>query len=274
MIGSASNGIEQVGRRRVVQRSLIGIGAFALSASGLFALSGNPATAQDDAEWSYEGETGPDEWGSLDEDYAVCSEGSAQSPVDIAEAMETDLVDVTIDFASVSAMNIINNGHTVEVTIDPGSTSEIDGVVHELKQFHAHTPSEHAIDSERQAMELHFVHQSDDDESAVLSVLLREGSAIEELEPVFVNMPAEEGPERVGEVEIDPALFLPPTRSTFRYTGSLTMPPCSEGVHWLLFVGPVEVSAEQVAIFKAIHGTNARPVQPINDREVDEDSTT
>jgi carbonic anhydrase len=152
------------------------------------------ANAQDDAEWTYEDDTGPDFWGSLDEDYVACADGSAQSPIDIAEASASDLVDGTVNFAEISPMKIASNGHTAEVTIVPGSTSEIDGTMVEFKQFHFHTPSEHAIDGERQAMELHLVHKSADDVSAVLSVLLREGAENVALEPDFANMPAEPAP--------------------------------------------------------------------------------
>jgi carbonic anhydrase len=274
MIEDRSSTSERVGRRRLVKRSIMGVGALALTSSGLSTLSRNAATAQDDAEWSYEGDTSPDEWGTLDEDYASCSTVGSQSPIDIADASATDLVDVTVNFPPASPMTIVNNGHTVEVTIDPGSTSEIDGVVYELKQFHFHTPSEHAIDGEHQAMELHLVHKSADDVSAVLSVLLREGAANAALEPVFANMPAEAGTEQEVDVEIDPASFLPAQSSTFRFTGSLTTPPCSEGVNWLIFVEPVEISAEQIAVFQAIFAANARPLQLTNDRVIEEDSTT
>jgi carbonic anhydrase len=273
MVDGRGAGIGRIDRRLAMLGTLIGTAAVALRAAGLSALSQPSALAQDDAEWSYDGDTGPDSWGSLDEDYAACADGSAQSPIDIAGASASDLVDVTVNFDTISPMKIFNNGHTIEVSVDPGSTSEIDGVMYELKQFHFHTPSEHAIDGEHQAMELHFVHKSADDASAVLSVLLREGEENAALDPVFANMPAEPGPEQEVDVEIVPASFLPADAATFRYSGSLTTPPCSEGVHWLIFTEPVEVSSEQVAIFQEIFPANARPLQPVNDREIQEDST-
>ncbi len=264
---------KNVGRRGFVAGSAAGIGALAFGAAGLRGIAWPEVMAQENAEWSYEGETGPEEWGSLDDDYASCSVGENQSPVDIGETAEADLVDVEVNFALISPMSIVNNGHTVEVSVEPGSTMVVDGVEYGLVQFHFHTPSEHAVNGERQAMELHMVHKSADDVSAVLSILLREGAGNEALEPVFANMPAEEGPEQEIDVEVDPMAFLPETRKTYRYSGSLTTPPCSEGVHWFLFIEPVEVSAEQVAVFQAIVDANARPLQPLNDREVTEDTT-
>jgi carbonic anhydrase len=261
-------------RRRFSQRSLLMAGSAALGAGAAAAIAWASILAQDEPpHWSYEGETGPEGWGSLDESYAACSAGSAQSPIDIAQAAAADLTDVTVDFAPISPLRIVNNGHTIQVNVVPGSTSAINGVAFDLLQFHFHTPSEHAIDGERQAMELHLVHKTpDESETAVLGVLLREGAANAALEPVFASMPAEEGPEQTVEVEVDLMAFLPTDAATFRYGGSLTTPPCTEGVRWLVFAEPVEISAEQLAMFQVIHADNARPLQPVNEREIAEDS--
>jgi carbonic anhydrase len=265
---------ETIDRRRLIRLSVLELGGLGLGAVGIAAYRARIATAQDeDAHWSYEGETGPDHWGDLDPDYAECSAGEAQSPIDIASPTAQDLVDVTISYQPVSPLKIVNNGHTIQVTIDPGSTAEIDGVAFELKQFHFHTPSEHSTAGEHQAMELHFVHKTSDDQTAVLGVFLKEGEGGEAFEPIFAHLPADEGPEQTVEATVNPVDLLPTVRTTYRYGGSLTTPPCTEGVHWLLFTEPVEISPEQVEAFRAIIATNNRPIQPVNDRTIEEDTS-
>ncbi|MBX3069090.1 MAG: carbonic anhydrase family protein [Thermomicrobiales bacterium] len=260
-------------RRRFAHRSALIAGAALLGASASTAIAqSTPEAEEEPPHWNYEGDNGPEEWGSLDESYAACDAGSAQSPIDIAGAGETEAVDVAVDFATIAPMRIINNGHTVQVNIDPGSSAEIDSVHYNLLQFHFHAPSEHAIDGERQAMELHFVHKTDETATAVLGLLLREGQANAALEPVFANMPAEAGDEQSVDVELDLAAVLPSNPTTFRYGGSLTTPPCTEGVSWIVFAEPVEISTEQLAIFQAIHPNNARPLQEVNDRDVELDA--
>lgn len=257
-------------RRSVAAGSLVGLGALVGSTAILKSQLSVLAEDEEPA-FSYEGDTGPENWGDLSEDYETCSIGESQSPVDIAAASEEDIANVTVDYKTVSPMRIINNGHSVQVNIDEGSTATIDGVVYNLKQFHFHSPSEHTIDGEHQAMELHLVHGSDDGASAVLSVMLREGEANEALEPVFSNFPTEPGDEVPIDVTVDPAAFLPASALTYRYSGSLTTPPCTEGINWVVMAEPVEISADQIALFP--YDGNNRPLQELNDREIDVDST-
>jgi carbonic anhydrase len=271
--GSASQ-TRTLNRRRLIRVSALELGALGLGAAAIGKYRTRFAGAQEEnAHWTYEGETGPDHWGELDPGYAACSTGEAQSPIDIADPTEGDLVDVTVSYQPASPLKIINNGHTIQVNIDPGSTAEIDGVEYELKQFHFHTPSEHAVDGEHQAMELHLVHKTADDETAVLGVLLKEGTGGEAFEPVFANLPPEEGPEQTVEAIVNPADLLPAVGTTYRYGGSLTTPPCTEGVHWLIFTEPVEISTEQVEAFRAIIAANNRPLQPANERTIEEDTS-
>ena len=263
-----------IDRRRLIRISALELGALGLGAAAIGARRVRFAGAQEeDAHWTYEGETGPENWGELDPDYAACSTGEAQSPIDLADPTGQDLVNVTIAYQPASPLKIINNGHTIQVNIDPGSTVEIDGVAFELKQFHFHTPSEHAIDGEHQAMEMHLVHKTADDETAVLGVLLSEGAGGVAFEPVFANLPPEEGPEQTVEATVNPADLLPAVGTTYRYGGSLTTPPCTEGVHWLVFTESVVVSTEQVEAFRAIIAANNRPLQPANERTIEEDAT-
>lgn len=223
--------------------------------------------------WEYEGEAGPDAWGSLSEDYALCSTGQAQSPIDITGAQTLNLTDIEFSY-SPSALNIFNNGHTIQVGYDDGSTITYNELVYTLKQFHFHTPSEHTIDGESFPMEIHFVHQSDTGALAVVGVMLREGEADNAAyAPIFENLPAEKGDPQPTDIAIDANSLLPAGRLFTTYGGSLTTPPCSQGVRWLVLSEPVELSAAQIEAFHAIFELNARPVQPLNTRDLLEDAT-
>ena len=271
-----------ISRRRLVRLAGLGAGGAALSLAGLglrggtrARANGEPAAADETrpAHWSYEGEAGPEHWGDLDPDYATCSRGARQSPIDVAQPAGEDLADPAFAYEPISPLRIVNNGHTVQVNVPAGQSVMLDGTSYELKQFHFHAPSEHTIAGEAQAMELHLVHVAADGTIAVVGLLLREGAEDAALSPVFEAMPAMAGPEQEVKGSVDLAALLPATRTTYRYLGSLTTPPCAEGVHWLVFVEPAEVAPAQVEAFGRVFGANARPVQPLNDREVEEDTT-
>jgi carbonic anhydrase len=149
----------------------------------------------------------------------------------------------------------------------------LDDTTYELKQFHFHTPSEHKVDGQGQAMELHLVHMSAEGAIVVIGVLLAEGAENAGLKAVFEAMPVMAGPEQEVTGSVDPNALLPAVRTTYRYMGSLTTPPCTEGVHWVLMTQPAEVSSAQVAAFRTIFALDARPVQPLNGRAVEEDTT-
>jgi carbonic anhydrase len=268
-------------RRGLVRLAGIGAGGAALSIAGLSlrggALArhdGTPEAGEAHAvHWSYEGEVGPERWGALDPEYATCSGGTAQSPIDIAQPTDADLTNLEFAYQTISPLHVINNGHTGQVNVPAGNSVTLDGVSYELEQFHVHTPSEHAIDSQTQAMELHLVHSAEDGTLAVVGLLLAEGEENAALLPFFQSLPAMAGPEQEVTGSIDLATVLPAVQTTYRYSGSLTTPPCSEGVHWLVFTEVGEVSAAQVEVFGKVFGANARPVQPLNDRELEEDTT-
>jgi carbonic anhydrase len=223
--------------------------------------------------WSYTGEAGPDAWGTLSPDYALCDDGTTQSPIDMAQFTETDLENIVFSY-QLSNLNMVNNGHTIQVNYDEGSFIEVDGVRYDLLQFHFHAPSEHLIDSQPSDGELHLVHKSADGATAVVGLFLLQGE-IENasLAPIFDNLPAEEGQVQTIDTQINAGFFLPMGKGTFRYGGSLTTPPCTEGVSWFLMTLPIEISVEQFAAFTAIIDANNRPVQPVNDRAVTEDTT-
>jgi carbonic anhydrase len=263
-----------ISRRGLVRLAGLGAGGAALTAAGLRLGGGVLADESDAVHWTYEGEEGPDYWSELDpEDYASCSGGTEQSPIDVTGAEGEDLDNLEFAYQPVSPLHIINNGHTVQVFVPAGNTMVVDGTTYELQQFHFHSPSEHTIDGQGQAMELHMVHMAEDESLAVVGLLLQEGEEHAALMPVFEAMPAMEGPEQEVTGTVDLEALLPETRTTYRYLGSLTPPPCTEGVLWLLFTEPTAVSTAQIEAFRKVFGDDARPVQPLNDRTIGEDTT-
>lgn len=228
------------------------------------------------AHWTYEGAEGPEHWGDLDPTYASCSGGTSQSPIDVAGPVGDDLANIEFDYQVISSLTITNNGHTEVIEVPEGSSITLDGVNYPLKQFHFHAPSEHTINGVAEAMELHLVHIKDDDgvlSYAVVGVLLAEGEEHVPLAPVLGSIPPVAGPAQPFEFTIDLNALLPGQLTTYRYSGSLTTPPCTEGVQWLLMTERGAVSPEQVAAFKQVFNVDARPVQPLNDREVIQDTT-
>lgn len=225
------------------------------------------------APWNYEPGTGPEEWGELHPDYASCSRGESRSPIDIEAASGEGLTNIVFDYGTVSPLPLINNGNTILVPVPAGNGIEVDDLRYELLQFHFHSPSEHTVDGLAYAMELHLVHLASDGAIAVVSVLFADGAGHEALQPVFEAFPALPGaPAQVND-PIELIDFLPERQTTYRYEGSLTTPPCTEGVQWFIFTEPVEVSAEQVDTFRTAVGENARPAQTLNDRPVEEDTS-
>jgi carbonic anhydrase len=223
--------------------------------------------------WTYEGEEGPSHWGELDTSYAACGTGQSQSPIDVANPSEQDLTNISFHYQP-SAVNILNNGHTVQVNYDPGSYIELDGTRYDVVQFHYHAPSEHTVDGESFPAELHIVHRNADGNLAVVGILLKEGAENAAYQPFISNLPAETSDAKDTGVRINAMDMLPTVQTTFRYSGSLTTPPCTEGVNWLLMTTPVELSAQQrTALDSLFEGGNNRPVQPINDRTLIEDNT-
>lgn len=217
--------------------------------------------------WSYEGETGPAFWGDLDPAYELCATGQTQSPVDIAAIVMSNLADITFNYQP-SALNIVNNGHTIQVNYEVGSSIELDGQSYELLQFHFHTPSEHTIGGKSFPMEMHLVHKNANDELAVIGVMLQEGAENGGLAPIWNNMPTEvDGTMMPAEV-LNVETLLPESRLSYRYNGSLTTPPCSEGVKWMVLTTPIELSSAQIATFESLFHINNRPVQPFNGRTI------
>ncbi len=222
------------------------------------------------AHWSYQGEDGPEKWATLCPDYATCN-GERQSPVDLSSALSTE-AKVTIDrtYHCVSNIEIVNNGHSVQVNFkgDVVNVMTIDGKPYELKQFHFHCPSEHTLDGKHFAGEAHFVHVADDGEISVIGLFIKEGKKNELLEQIIRNIPVKPGEKHLITEEICPAKEFSPNDKYYIYEGSLTTPPCTEGVNWFVRKKVMEASKEQIeTIKKVMPPHNARPVQPLNDRE-------
>lgn len=222
--------------------------------------------------WTYEGEEGPSNWGELDPAYERCESGKSQSPIDISTPNAKGLKNIIFHYQP-SEVNILNNGHTVQVNYDAGSYIELDGVRYDVAQFHYHAPSEHEIDGKSFAAELHIVHKSADGSLAVVGLMLQEGADNAAFAPFVQNLPAKKSDAKDAGLKINAAALLPSVQTTFRYSGSLTTPPCSEGVHWLVMTTPVELSAAQLSKLESIHEGNNRPVQPLHDRTLVEDNT-
>ncbi len=245
--------------------------AILVSSFALISLSSSLFAEQSAPHWSYEGEEGPEHWGELADEYMMCSRGVNQSPINLVADVHADLPKLVFEYYSHSVLDEINNGHTIQQNVQPGSFLRIPdrGVSFELKQFHFHSPSEHTVNGESFAMELHFVHVDENGAFAVVGVLVDEGEEHPVLGKLWSFMPENAGETSVQPIGIEETDLLPPTREYFSYGGSLTTPPCSEGVKWLVLKTPIEASAEQIAIFKNRVGpaTN-RPVQPPNARVV------
>jgi len=221
--------------------------------------------------WSYEGETGPAFWGTLQPDYVLCSTGTNQSPIDIIAPTMKDIADIQFDYQT-SLVVVTNNGHTVQVNLPPGHSIDIDGRTYHLVQFHFHAPSEHTFGGRHAAAEMHLVHQASDGRLAVVGVLINEGDEHAGLAPLWNVLPREKGVSIAPDFEFSVLDVLPLDRRTIRYDGSLTTPPGTEGVRWSLFVEPITVSASQLEVLTGICKNNNRPVQPLHTRTVVQDS--
>jgi len=224
----------------------------------------------DPLHWGYEGEGGPANWGRLSPDYGLCATGKMQSPVDLADANTIATVTVSTDYRSVP-LTILNNGHTVQVNFPAGSTMTSSGKAWRLVQAHFHAPSEHVFNGKVYPLEAHFVHQDEQGRLAVLGVFFEEGPTNIELAKLIVAAPRQKaGPNPIEGFTFDPRALLPRSLSVFRYQGSLTTPPCSEGVSWHVAATTVQASATQIADLARVMGMNARPVQPVNNRVIKE----
>lgn len=222
------------------------------------------AAAAGEPHWGYEGGEGPEYWGKLSEEFRACAIGRGQSPIDLDHPQRADLPKLDPRYAA-GFPRIANNGHTVQIDAAPGNRLVVGEDVYDLIQFHFHRPSEHRLRGRRFPLECHFVHRGTDGGLAVLGVLLARGRANGAFETILAHAPQQAGAS-AALTGLDVSGLLPDAGRYVRYSGSLTTPPCSEGVDWIVLTTPVEVAETQVARFAALYPNNARPVQPRNRR--------
>ncbi|MEA5567222.1 carbonic anhydrase family protein [Anabaena sp. UHCC 0399] len=236
------------------------IGLITIPSVQTFAGEGTP-------DWGYGGAANPTQWAQISHDFALCELGRDQSPINLVSAIKEKLQPIFFNYKP-TPLVVVNNGHTLQVNYAPGSTITINGEKYTLLQFHFHTPSEHTIGGKAAAMELHLVHRNDAGQLSVVGIMMKEGAANRLINEIWQYIPA------VGETKtvsrtINAAAFLPNTKAYFSYPGSLTTPPCSEGVRWNVLVEPITVSKEEISIFQKLYQVNARPIQPVNGRVIE-----
>jgi carbonic anhydrase len=219
--------------------------------------------------WSYEGETGPANWSKINVDWAKCGMGNRQSPIDLRDGIKVNLEQIGFDYHP-SSFNEVNNGHTIQVTVGSGNFITVGNQTYELQQFHFHRPSEEKINGKGTEMVMHMVHKSAEGKVAVVAVLLERGQPHGLMQTIWDNLPLEKNEVVAPSVVIDPKDALPEKREYFTYMGSLTEPPCTEGVLWLVFKQPRQASPAQMALFSRLYPLNARPVQSTSGRMIKE----
>jgi carbonic anhydrase len=219
--------------------------------------------------WGYDGEGAPANWGNLKPEYATCASGKRQSPIDIRGGIKVDLAPIRFAYKP-TKFTVVDNGHTVQVNVGAGSTIHVLGKRYELVQFHFHKPSEERINGRPFDMVIHFVHKDYDDNLAVIAVLLETGAENPQIQTLWNNMPLEPHQEVLALDVLEPAKLIPQDTAHWTYMGSLTTPPCTENVLWMVIKQPMQVSPEQIAIFARLYKNNARPIQPTSGRLIKE----
>ncbi len=217
--------------------------------------------------WSYGGKDGPSHWGDLSADFSACKKGKKQSPINITKAQSAALGAIAFNYKT-SKLDIVNNGHTIQANYDSGSSISMDGKSYNLLQFHFHGPSEHTVDGGHSRMEMHLVHKSKDGALAVVGVMINQGRHNANFDNAWNNLPTHAGDHKDVGVVMKAVELLPKQKKYTTYSGSLTTPPCSEGVTWLVLNDPIEMSKAQIDAFGAIIEANNRPVQPLNRRSL------
>ncbi|RRZ96734.1 carbonic anhydrase family protein [Erwinia sp. 198] len=236
---------------------------YALLFSCLAAL---PVMAKPAIHWSYEGQGSPEHWAELGDAFQTCKTGQYQSPVDITQVIDGKLPPLGMNFHT-DTKTIVNNGHTIQVTVKDSDDFQLDNDAFVLKQFHFHAPSENHLFGKSFPLEAHFVHANQQGELAVLAVMFETGAENSALKPLLASLPAQQNQVDTMKQSMDLATLFPVEKHYYRFSGSLTTPPCTEGVRWLILKQPVTLSPAQLAVFEhALEHANNRPLQPLHGR--------
>ncbi len=247
----------------IVRKTLL-ISGLSLCSAGLMSL---PVNAAEAVHWDYGNERGPGQWAELDNAYQACGNGKNQSPVNLHSSLETELPALTFNYKP-GAEKVFNNGHTVEADYMPGSQLSLNGNRYTLRQFHFHSPSENTLNGKHFPMEAHLVHSDAAGNLAVVAVMFNVGEANPVLSQIW-QQPLTNGEVSEMETAVSASGLLPAQQDYYRYNGSLTTPPCTEGVRWLVMKQPMTLSEPQLESFKGmLNGPNNRPVQPLNARQI------
>ena len=234
--------------------------------SGLLAapLMSTIAMSQEGKQWSYEGADGPEKWAEIDPANQACANGLEQSPIDLSKYYVAAVESIKVDWQP-QPFAMVNSGRSVYANVAKGSSTKLGSDDYLLKQIVFHLPSEHSVDGRRQAMEIQFVHTQGSKKLLMVSILVRPGDRNDAFFAMISKTPGKLGTQTL-QTPVDPNALIPKTRSMFRYRGSLTMPPCTENVEWVVFAEPLEVAQSDIDAFRQIFAMNARPTQPINRR--------
>ncbi len=242
----------------------------ALLVAAAFAGHAVPGSGAESGQWSYSGPNGPARWGKLEKDFATCASGQMQAPIDIPDAhvRKGDLPPLLFNYKP-SPLSIVDDGHTIEVSIAPDSWLTVEGRRYQLVSIEFHKPSEIKVSGKAYDMAAHFLHKDKDGHVAILAVPLAQGKENPLVKTLWTYLPLGKGkPNVVATVKINATGLLPSNKDYYAFAGSLSAPPCTENVQWYVLKTPETVSPEQIARFAKLYPMNARPVQPLNDRDI------
>ena len=251
--------MNSIRKRRLAHQSVL----LVLTSLATISLS----AGSDEVHWDYEGEHGPDHWGELTEKYYTCSKGRNQSPIDLVDSIQADLPKLDFEYQYSGHLKEENTGHAIQEVVRPGNMIHMQDKSYELKQFHFHSPSEHTVNGRHYPMEVHFVHQNEVGELLVVGLIFEEGRRNEVMDQL-PSFRAARGEDPLAEgFDIDDLVVG--LDDYFLYNGSLTTPPCSEGVTWIVMKQAIEISADQIQHYHDLLGfDNNRPIQSTNARIV------
>lgn len=221
--------------------------------------------------WDYGNEIGPAVWGELSKDFKLCASGKKQSPINIETSWTKNslsLSAIKLAYKS-SAIHMVNNGHWIELEFDKGSKLIFGPQEYELKQIQLHAPAEHLIDKKQANIEIQFLHRDKEGHLLILALMLYRGKMNYALHSLFDYIPAISNTKNfIEDKKINPLDFLPEGGGYYTYMGSLTSPPCSENVRWIILSHPIEASLQQIKKLTNVYRMNNRPFQPLNRRKV------